>query len=74
MLERLNSVLEREKSLTLSEKGDGSVIELTAHEKCIIIATMNPSGDFGKRELTPALRNRFTEIWVEPITAATYLN
>jgi midasin len=74
VLERLNSVLEREKSLTLSEKGDGSVIELKAHEKCIIIATMNPSGDFGKRELTPALRNRFTEIWVEPITAPSYLN
>lgn len=67
-------MLEREKTLTLSEKGDGSVIELVAHPKCIIIATMNPSGDFGKRELTPALRNRFTEIWVEPITASTYLN
>jgi midasin len=26
---------------------------------------MNPSGDFGKKELSPALRNRFTEIWVE---------
>ena len=30
---------------------------------------MNPGGDFGKRELSPALRNRFTEIWVDPITA-----
>lgn len=25
---------------------------------------MNPGGDYGKRELSPALRNRFTEIWV----------
>lgn len=33
---------------------------------------MNPGGDFGKKELSPALRNRFTEIWVEPIT--TYHN
>lgn len=24
---------------------------------------MNPGGDFGKKELSPALRNRFTEIW-----------
>ncbi len=24
---------------------------------------MNPSGDFGKKELSPALRNRFSEIW-----------
>ena len=31
---------------------------------------MNPGGDFGKRELSPALRNRFTEIWVDPITAS----
>lgn len=34
---------------------------------------MNPSGDFGKRELSPALRNRFTEIWVEPITSRKFL-
>jgi midasin len=26
---------------------------------------MNPGGDFGKKELSPALRNRFTEIWVD---------
>lgn len=26
---------------------------------------MNPSRDYGKKELSPALRNRFTEIWVE---------
>eukprot|EP00359_Climacostomum_virens_P011460 CAMPEP_0204900836 /NCGR_PEP_ID=MMETSP1397-20131031/2713_1 /ASSEMBLY_ACC=CAM_ASM_000891 /TAXON_ID=49980 /ORGANISM="Climacostomum Climacostomum virens, Strain Stock W-24" /LENGTH=245 /DNA_ID=CAMNT_0052069063 /DNA_START=55 /DNA_END=789 /DNA_ORIENTATION=- len=25
---------------------------------------MNPGGDFGKKELSPALRNRFTEVWV----------
>ena len=28
---------------------------------------MNPGGDFGKKELSPALRNRFTEIWVPPL-------
>lgn len=28
---------------------------------------MNPAGDHGKRELSPALRNRFTEIWVTSI-------
>lgn len=26
---------------------------------------MNPGSDFGKKELSPALRNRMTEIWVE---------
>mmetsp|Transcript_6208 Transcript_6208/g.8776 ORF Transcript_6208/g.8776 Transcript_6208/m.8776 type:complete len:157 (-) Transcript_6208:112-582(-) len=27
---------------------------------------MNPGGDFGKKELSPALQNRFTEIWCPP--------
>lgn len=42
--------------------------ELSAHPSFRILATMNPGGDFGKKELSPALRNRFTEIWVPPIT------
>lgn len=42
--------------------------EVVAHEDFFVIATMNPGGDFGKKELSPALRNRFTEIWVPPIT------
>jgi len=28
---------------------------------------MNPGGDYGKKELSPALRNRFTEIWVPAV-------
>lgn len=77
VIERLNSVLEPERSLLLSEKGavekssrsaDG-VVELeselvVAHNMFRIFATMNPGGDFGKKELSPALRNRFTEIWI----------
>lgn len=35
---------------------------------------MNPSGDFGKRELSPALRNRFTEIWCTSITSTASLS
>lgn len=34
---------------------------------------MNPGGDFGKKELSPALRNRFTEIWVPPVDDADEL-
>lgn len=30
---------------------------------------MNPGGDFGKKELSPAMRNRFTEIWVPSISS-----
>ena len=29
---------------------------------------MNPGGDYGKKELSPAMRNRFTEVWVDPLT------
>ena len=64
-LERLNPVLEPERKLPLAEKPGGG--EITAHENFAFIATMNPGGDYGKRELSPSLRNRFTEIWVPSI-------
>ncbi|XP_048233780.1 midasin isoform X2 [Ricinus communis] len=68
VLERLNSVLEPERKLSLAEKG-GSIMEnITAHENFLVLATMNPGGDYGKKELSPALRNRFTEIWVLPVS------
>ena len=38
-----------------------------AHVDFRIMATMNSGGDFGKKELSPALRNRFTEVWVPSI-------
>ncbi|XP_034264874.1 midasin [Pantherophis guttatus] len=65
VLERLNSVLETEKTLVIAEKAseDSEIELLTAGKKFRILATMNPGGDFGKKELSPALRNRFTEIW-----------
>ncbi len=106
----LCSVLETEKSLVLAEKGSGEdedVELIIAGKKFRLVATMNPGGDFGKKEvstwkmrmaeehyvevikyslnkwivfawmnqatsgtdvfayvqLSPALRNRFTEIW-----------
>ncbi|KAG0682446.1 hypothetical protein C6P42_002987 [Pichia californica] len=63
VLERLNSVLEPERSLLLAEKGTDD-ISITADAGFQFLATMNPGGDYGKKELSPALRNRFTEIWV----------
>ncbi|CAH8602227.1 unnamed protein product [Heterobilharzia americana] len=83
VLERLNSLLEPERQLHLAECTedllDGSSLDstqLTAHSKFRFIATMNPGGDYGKKELSPALRNRFTEIWCPspiftPIRAST---
>lgn len=67
VLERLNCVLEPERTILLAEKGgemdlSGEIVTKAA-DGFQFLATMNPSGDFGKKELSPALRNRFTEIW-----------
>ncbi|KAK3220425.1 hypothetical protein Dsin_014395 [Dipteronia sinensis] len=67
VLERLNSVLEPERKLALAEKGGSFLETVTAHKNFFVLATMNPGGDYGKKELSPALRNRFTEIWVPPV-------
>ncbi|KAG8416561.1 AAA ATPase midasin [Metarhizium acridum] len=67
VLERLNSVLEPQRTLLLAEKGiDNSFV--VGADGFQFFATMNPGGDFGKKELSPALRNRFTEIWVPPLS------
>lgn len=80
VLERLNCVLESERTILLAEKGgcnDNFLSDLTnqtkigefvitANDGFQFMATMNPGGDFGKKELSPALRNRFTEIWCRP--------
>lgn len=76
VLERLNCVLEPERTILLAEKGgcNENLIAESESEKSggfvikassgfQFLATMNPGGDFGKKELSPALRNRFTEIW-----------
>uniref|UniRef100_V5GS24 Midasin n=1 Tax=Kalmanozyma brasiliensis (strain GHG001) TaxID=1365824 RepID=V5GS24_KALBG len=74
VLERLNSVLEPARTLVLAERAtsssqlnsesDLSASQITGADGFQVLATMNPGGDYGKKELSPALRNRFTEIWV----------
>jgi len=54
--------------LVLAEKGGADIEALYAKEGFRILATMNPGGDFGKKELSPAMRNRFTEIWVPSVS------
>ncbi|KAF7879819.1 uncharacterized protein EAF02_007989 [Botrytis sinoallii] len=67
VLERLNSVLESHRTILLAEKGvENSFVQ--AADGFQFFATMNPGGDYGKRELSPALRNRFTEIWVPALS------
>ncbi|OJD30296.1 midasin [Diplodia corticola] len=67
VLERLNSVLESSRTILLAEKGptDSNV---NASDGFQFLATMNPGGDYGKKELSPALRNRFTEIYVPALS------
>ncbi|VDP20601.1 unnamed protein product [Soboliphyme baturini] len=67
VLERLNSVLELDKELLLYEKiaSDQDVVSVKATPGFQLMATMNPGGDYGKKELSKALRNRFTEIWCD---------
>ncbi|OHT04520.1 hypothetical protein TRFO_27958 [Tritrichomonas foetus] len=70
-LERLNSVLEPERTLAIAEKPEYEILK--ANPNFVFIATMNPGGDYGKRELSASLRNRFTEIWVPSIESDTDL-
>ncbi|OAL28055.1 hypothetical protein AYO22_03082 [Fonsecaea multimorphosa] len=67
VLERLNSVLEPARTILLAEKGSVDNL-VVAHPRFQFLATMNPGGDYGKRELSAALRNRLTEIWVPPLS------
>ncbi|KAJ9652871.1 AAA ATPase midasin, partial [Neophaeococcomyces mojaviensis] len=67
VLERMNSLLEPGRTILLAEKGvkDNFVVAAPGFQ---FLATMNPGGDYGKRELSAALRNRLTEIWVPPLS------
>ena len=54
VLERLNSVLEPERTLLVAEKGCSTSNQpymITAHEGFVLMATMNPGGDYGKKEV-----------------------
>ncbi|CDR96456.1 ATPase associated with various cellular activities (AAA) family protein, putative [Babesia bigemina] len=64
VLEKMNSVLEADSTLTIPEAGGSTLRMLRAHSDFRFLATMNPSGDHGKRELSPALLNRFTVIYI----------
>lgn len=58
------SVLEPGRTLTLAERGGEGAEVVVAAPGFRLLATMNPGGDFGKKELSPALANRFTTVWV----------
>ncbi len=53
VLERLNPILETDKKLFVSERTrlDGEVYEIVASNGFAVLATMNPGGDYGKKEV-----------------------
>ena len=54
VLERLNSILEPERKLVISERSrcqDNDVFQISASEGFQFLATMNPGGDYGKKEV-----------------------
>jgi midasin len=58
--ERLNSLLEGDRELVLSEKGNEKI---KAHPDFRVFGTMNPATYEGRNEVSLAARNRFTEVW-----------
>ena len=57
VLERINSVLEPERKLLLVEKGsseqaDDESEDIVAKDGFQLVATMNPGGDYGKKEVS----------------------
>ena len=57
VLERLNSVLEPDRKLLVSERSnqlesvEEDMYEVKAKEGFVFMATMNPGGDYGKKEV-----------------------
>jgi len=67
VLELLNSVLEPERTLLLAEKGssrNSASDQITAHQNFRLVATMNPGGDYGKKEVMCVLKNIFVVLYV----------
>ena len=58
VLERLNSVLEPERKLVISERSrcrGKDVFQIAARDGFQFLATMNPGGDYGKKEVCVCL-------------------
>ena len=65
VLERMNSIFETDSVLVLSEKNINDNVEvIRPHQNFCIIGTICPSALEGKKELSQALRARFTEIYI----------
>ena len=66
ILQRLCGLLDSsDSSIILTERGDSEAI--TRHPDFRLFAAMNPATDAGKKDLSPSVRSRFTEIYVDEI-------
>ncbi|HSI21105.1 MAG TPA: AAA family ATPase, partial [Verrucomicrobiae bacterium] len=69
ILERLNSVLEKDPSLFLSENGGATIGpegDLPTHENFRIFGTMNPASYAGRSAMSPAYKDRWTSYMYVP--------
>jgi MoxR-like ATPase len=79
ILERINSVLERNPSLTISEQGNTKIEgegegENKLDPRFRIFATMNPAEYSGRQPMSPAYKDRWTSyIYVDPPSVRDYL-
>ena len=62
ILERLNSLLDDDRSLVLTEKSNEIV---KSHENFRVFATMNPASYAGRKKLSAAMMNRLHKVWIE---------
>ena len=58
-------------TVTVTERGDTQSVP--RHPDFRLFAAMNPATDAGKKDLPPAMRSRFTEVYVPELTDAAQL-
>lgn len=66
-LECLSGLLENSSESLLYEHGEGELVK--KHPDFTVFACMNPATDVGKKDLPIGLRNRFTEFYIDELTA-----
>jgi midasin len=70
--QRLSGLLDgRHGTLALAERGDVEAVK--RHPDFRLLAAMNPATDVGKKDLPPALRSLFTELYVDEMLATSDL-
>jgi MoxR-like ATPase len=72
-LQRISSLLDNGARGTIVLTENGEIRPVVRHPNFRLFAAMNPATDVGKRDLPPALRSRFSELYVDEVTDASDL-